>query len=105
MNLRECEEGEQFTSTGECDKCPAGTGFALEKMTSPGVCQPCPTDKAICDGGTKIGPKPGYWRKSNKTGVFIDCPNPSACLGMNVPTENPMGNCDVGYEGVLCTAC
>jgi len=74
-------------------------------MTSPGTCSKCPSDKAICLGGKKIGPKPGFWRKSNATGFFVECPNYAACLGMIAPDYNPMGSCEIGYEGILCTEC
>jgi len=60
-------------------------------MKEPGECKDCPSDEALCFGGSNIGPKPGYWRKSNKTEKFIKCPNPSACLGILPPDYNPSG--------------
>jgi hypothetical protein len=51
-------------------------------MDKPGECKKCPTELAICYGGSFIGPKPGYWRKSNATFNFIYCVNPNACLGI-----------------------
>jgi hypothetical protein len=42
-------------------------------MTSPGQCKDCLVDKAICNGGSNIGPKAGYWRSSNTTDNFIEC--------------------------------
>ncbi|CDW83853.1 UNKNOWN [Stylonychia lemnae] len=54
ISLRECEIGEQFTSSGKCVQCPDGLSFSLVKMNEPGNCQSCPTSKAICNGGTNI---------------------------------------------------
>lgn len=71
ISLRDCLVGEQFTSAGQCVTCPAGTSYSLVVMTSPGTCQQCPTDKAICNGGSNIGPKAGYWRTNNYTSDFI----------------------------------
>jgi hypothetical protein len=65
-----------------CISCPEGDSFLLEKLTEPGTCKKCPAEQAKCLGGSHIGPQPGYWRKNNKTSVFIACPNPSACLGI-----------------------
>ncbi|CDW84036.1 UNKNOWN [Stylonychia lemnae] len=36
IGLRECEIGEQFTSSGKCVKCPDGLSFSLVKMNEPG---------------------------------------------------------------------
>jgi len=74
-------------------------------MTSPGDCSPCPTAKAVCNGGTNIGPKPGYWRKSNVTSIFIPCMNYDACLGMIPPEYDPKGSCAKEYSGILCSEC
>ncbi|CDW81492.1 UNKNOWN [Stylonychia lemnae] len=66
INLRECSVGEQFTSAGKCIECQDNT-YSLIKMIEPNTCEICPSEKAICHGGTNIGPLPGYWRKSNTT--------------------------------------
>ena len=57
-------------------------------MTEPGECSVCPTDRAVCNGGGDIGPKPGYWRRSNATSTFIKCLFEAACLGMIPPEYN-----------------
>lgn len=66
-------------------------------MTAPGSCTTCPSDKAVCYGGSNIGPRPGYWRSSNSSSDFIACLYPSACLGMIAPENNPIGTCFTGY--------
>jgi hypothetical protein len=65
----------------------------------------CPNDTAICYGGSKIGPKPGYWRKNKTTSNFIKCPNYDACLGIKPPEYNELGQCADSYEGTLCGTC
>ena len=105
VSLRYCEVGEQFTSNGACSECASGTSYSLIKMTSPGNCETCPSDKALCYGGSNVGPAAGYWRKSNYTSNFIKCLNTNACLGMIAPENNPMGSCATGYQGILCADC
>ncbi|CDW85824.1 UNKNOWN [Stylonychia lemnae] len=104
IHLRECIEGEQFTSAGKCIECQDNT-YSLIKMIEPSSCEICPTEKAICIGGANIGPLPGYWRKSNTTKRIEKCLFEPACLGMIPPNQNPMGDCLQGYRGILCTDC
>eukprot|EP00347_Sterkiella_histriomuscorum_P024040 403332515 len=103
--LRECEVGEKFSEKGSCEQCISGTQYSLIKMTSPGSCLTCPTSVALCLGGSHIGPRPGYWRKSNTTQTFIECLNTNACLGMIPPEFNEQGSCLRGYSGILCSTC
>eukprot|EP00347_Sterkiella_histriomuscorum_P009701 403340212 len=105
LNLRECAVGEKFSDSGSCDSCPEGKSFSLVVMKEPGICRTCPTTKAVCNGGSNIGPQPGYWRKSNTTSNFIKCFNTASCLGMIPPKNNPQGECDTGYQGILCADC
>ncbi|CDW85156.1 UNKNOWN [Stylonychia lemnae] len=103
MNVRECLIGEQFTSSGKCESCV--DSFSLTQMKVPGECEECPAGKAICYGGSNIGPLPGYWRKSNYSKTFIQCMQQQACLGMVPPNNNPLGECSQGYKGILCGTC
>lgn len=105
VGLRECIVGEYFTALGECVECDPSQGFTLSPLKKPGSCTPCPTDKAACQGGSIIGPLPGYWRPSNTSDNFLHCPNPGACLGWVAPEWNPIGACAEGYTGVLCAEC
>jgi len=73
--LRECEVGEAFLDSGKCEVCKNGTAYLLMQLTSPGDCIPCP-EEALCFGGSKIGPKPTYWRKNATSHSFIECFNP-----------------------------
>ncbi|CDW82348.1 UNKNOWN [Stylonychia lemnae] len=92
ISLRECQVGEKFTDAGACDPCPIEKSYSLVKMTEPGQCKTCPTSKAVCNGGSNIGPQPGYWRKNNVT-------------GMVPPQNDPQGQCYTGYAGILCADC
>ena len=74
-------------------------------MDGPGQCSTCPTDKAICLGGSNIGPRPGYWRANNLTDEFIECNYSPACLGMVQPNNVSTGECHSGYQGILCSDC
>lgn len=94
VNLRTCIMGEYFTSNGKCIYCEAGVGYSVVVMTEPGSCKECPTERAYCEGGANVGPKPGYWRVSNMSSDFLKCPYPAACLGfypINYETYEPMG--------------
>jgi hypothetical protein len=102
--LRACLPGEGLRESGACYECPKGT-YLLEVPTTPTECKECNTERAICLGGSTIGPKPGYWRKSNTTEEFQVCPFSDACLGMRAPDFNPKGDCDEGYHGTLCQGC
>ncbi|CDW88390.1 UNKNOWN [Stylonychia lemnae] len=53
---------------------------------------------------SNVRPKPGYWRKNNKTSVFIKCYNEDACLGM-IQNQELTGECQESYRGVLCADC
>jgi len=75
IQLRKCIPGEQFTDAGKCDECDDSNSYSLIHMVEPGSCISCPTLVAICRDGDKIGPKAGYWRKSNATDNFIKCFN------------------------------
>ncbi|CDW71354.1 UNKNOWN [Stylonychia lemnae] len=105
IEVRGCSLGEQFTTAGKCVQCPEGETYSLEIMTKPGDCATCPLDKAVCNGGQNIGPKQGYWRRSNSSSTFIRCLYEAACLGMVEPENNPMGSCAEGYQKILCADC
>lgn len=96
--VRECIPGESLLAN-ECFVCERGT-YNLQPNA---VCLDCPVE-AYCYGGASIYPKEGYWRKDNQTDNFYACPNKGACLG-GKETLSASGDCEVGYEGVMCGAC
>lgn len=64
----------------------------LVSQSEPGECEVCPSE-AKCLGGSKMGPREGYWRPSNTTSTFKECPNRRACLGMINALSSEMGEC------------
>jgi hypothetical protein len=105
INLRECELGEAFLDSGECEACEAGVGYLLTAAAVETSCIPCPVAYATCIGGSSIVPKAGYWRPSNVTDVFYECNNVDACLGYIDTTSSLQGDCLEGYDGILCGKC
>lgn len=111
MEVQLCKLGEGLLPSGACFTCPKGT-FLLEAPTEPRECDVCQKDKATCEGSYLIGPRPGFWRKSEKSNAFFPCLNKNACLGFKpelpfTTPGNPVGLCNVeeGYSGVLCSSC
>ncbi|CAG9323993.1 unnamed protein product [Blepharisma stoltei] len=98
FDLRNCTVGEALVAK-TCQVCTSGT-YNLEAGTS---CKDCPAE-AKCYGKSDIYPLAGYWRWSNTTDDFLECPNSAACLG-GVATNNSLGECETGYYGNLCQSC
>ena len=51
----------------------------------------------------KTAPKPGYWRSKPQSELYEPCIRPESCLGGDI--EDPIGKCEVGYQGILCADC
>ncbi|KNC54757.1 uncharacterized protein AMSG_01608 [Thecamonas trahens ATCC 50062] len=64
------------------------------------ACAPCPTG-AVCPGGFRLWPKPGYWTPSEDAGFVVPCAAPATerCVGGKDAT------CGPGYTGQLCAGC
>lgn len=114
LEIRSCVLGEEQLRRGEnfiCQKC--ALGWYLLETPEEGVvtpCIPCPGLKAKCEGGYKIGPTPGFWRRNTTSAEFLKCPPTGACLGLylNYSTAQPYsytGFCGEGYYGALCSSC
>ena len=73
-------------------------------QTQPGSCKVCDPN-AVCFNGSRVAPKPGYWRNTNVSENFYRCPNFDACLGGGYLNNESTGICATGYEGVLCGQC
>jgi len=111
--VRNCTVGEGLKPSGACFPCPTGT-FLLMAPTKATECDACPKEKAFCEGGSNIGPKPGYWRSSIISDTFFECFEKEACLGMQAVGEpnitsfaRAVGVCNTtaGYYGALCSGC
>jgi hypothetical protein len=77
----------------------------------PSKCEPCKYTQSICTGGRRIGPRPGFWRKSENTSIFSKCFNADACVGLFMDVGNvkqkyrATGWCKEGYYGAFCASC
>lgn len=69
FDVRSCVSGEQMLSNGKCKECEGGY-YLLDVPTDPNSCKICDNEVAICLGGNRIYPRPGYWRSSPSTDVF-----------------------------------
>lgn len=97
LELRECIIGEE-TSEIMCKECDSGT-FIIYPADN---CLTCPTG-AVCPGGDSVIPNAGYWRSSVFSEYVYKCSTTEACLGGS--TEDFIGACFEGYEGILCQSC
>ena len=101
VNAQDCLIGQILTSNSTCISC--GTGFYLfEVGQADAQCKICESD-AICYGGSRTAPKPGFWRESEFTNNYIPCTYGPACLGGNI--KSPLTICEKGYSGTLCSNC
>ena len=48
-------------------------------------------------------PKAGYWRSAPRLESYSPCPRSESCLGGN--ETDPIGQCEIGYQGILCGDC
>lgn len=81
-NLRLCAKGEKLSANMACVTCPKKF-YSLKVFTSSSdraSCLSCPPE-AVCLGGDKLGPKPGFWRLDKDMNSFYACKNENACLG------------------------
>ena len=68
-------------------------------------CQSC-GEGALCPGGYRRWPKPGYWTATENSRVAVkSCAPPSTerCTGWNATTAQ--SGCGVGYQGFVCGQC
>ena len=69
-------------------------------------CRSCP-ENAVCPGGFRAWPAPGYWTSDATTGVIVQCPYPSKarCRGWSEGVESIL--CGPGYDdsSPLCGTC
>jgi len=101
-----CEVGDVYDdSTKTCDTCVAGT-YSFDEPYNGARCYQCESEQETCLGGSKIAPKPGYWRYDITKASVLECPASEACMGGLVDdVYYPEGLCDFPYEGNLCNKC
>ena len=93
-------------SSGACTNA-SNPAAALCAYGSGAACVTCPTG-ALCPGGSRLWPRPGFWVARESTASVSACapPDPGArCLGWSV--SRGVSLCGLGYlEGsFLCGAC
>ena len=93
-------------SSGLCTNA-SHPAAALCAFGSGTACSMCPSG-ALCPGGSRLWPRPGFWAASDGSGSVVPCapPDPGArCPGWSV--ARGVSLCGPGYlEGsYLCSAC
>jgi hypothetical protein len=73
--------------------CTVGTQYPVGSE-----CRPCPTG-AVCPGGNRVWPSPGFWNPGEDAGYVIRCNPESRCLGGDTSA------CSPGHMGDLCGEC
>jgi hypothetical protein len=90
-----------FLNASAGQLCVWGTGDA---------CLPCPPG-ALCPGGARLLPLPGFWAPApaSPPGDLYPCPTPDAeqrCPGYAaVPAAGGAYGCGAGFRGQVCAAC
>eukprot|EP00163_Fabomonas_tropica_P020199 TRINITY_DN3556_c0_g1_i2.p1 TRINITY_DN3556_c0_g1~~TRINITY_DN3556_c0_g1_i2.p1 ORF type:complete len:1274 (+),score=87.86 TRINITY_DN3556_c0_g1_i2:1380-5201(+) len=81
-----------FTDTCQGDSTQSFYGAGAE-------CRPCP-EGAICPGGFRMWPQPGWWNTDEFEGRVYRCPPPYfQCIG------GRLSPCLEGYQGRVCGTC
>ena len=103
--------GEQLTSDYICSLC-ANDSYSFKRTFGDfTLCEKCSgVTNFNCYGGNKLAPLAGFWRYSNKSTAFFECPNTESCLGdlsknKTFNWQYSSGACEEGYQGVLCNEC
>ena len=80
--FRECVRGESLTSNFVCKECdPETYSFNNNLNEILQNCKSCDSKNFYCYGGDKLTPKPGFWRFTEKSTKFYECPKKNLCLG------------------------
>ena len=82
---------------GECE-CQRGFWALTPEETRTQGCSLCPTGATCAGSSSRPVAQPGFF-PSASPGIFLECPNPDACLG-GVPFQ-----CKSGHTGRFCGAC
>ncbi len=57
----------------------AGTYSFDDPYSKSASCSQCESTQETCLGGSKIAPKPGYWRYDIHSASVLECPETKAC--------------------------
>ena len=113
--FRDCKFGEYLISSGsitKCQECQFGYwSIGKNRLDSKQGCTECDHTSTFCLGGSRIGPKPGYWRMNETSDIVTACANSDACLGNEIKTNDdkeqldPTGKCASEFRGNMCNKC
>eukprot|EP00163_Fabomonas_tropica_P003486 TRINITY_DN1298_c0_g1_i2.p1 TRINITY_DN1298_c0_g1~~TRINITY_DN1298_c0_g1_i2.p1 ORF type:complete len:2301 (+),score=155.89 TRINITY_DN1298_c0_g1_i2:1379-8281(+) len=88
--------GSMFTAANllyYTDDCPEPGSYGKGNQ-----CRACP-ENAVCPGGFRVHPAPGYWNSKEDSPEIIRCVPAEACLG------GFDAGCAPGYSGLACAQC
>ena len=115
VDFRQCTFGEYLIKSGvftKCQECQAGYWSVGKNDLDPKQgCTECDHTSTLCLGGSKVGPKPGYWRMNKTSNIVTACNNADACIGNDVNMDysihkiDPTGKCTAQFQGNLCDKC
>jgi hypothetical protein len=108
------------TGSSSTQQCLCEKGYFMELVDTDGqgvseaerVCKPCP-DNSNCESNGldqhSLISAQGYWRATNFSVVFYQCPLVAACPGkafnMSATTMTRDAQCKFGHAGVRCELC
>ena len=76
MIFRKCFRGEYYDiELAQCLPCKPTFFSSKNNFLEPSSCASCIDQPFYCYGGDKLSPKPGFWRRDEKSFKFIACPN------------------------------
>ena len=89
-----------------CLSRPAGAPYTCTHQTASGVCVPCPAG-ALCPGGPRLWPLPGYWVSSEFAGRVEACAPPEVLRCPGWDDDRGVASCGPGYDAgsPRCGAC
>ena len=114
LSFRNCRIGERYIENFICQECPLNTYSFIRNFNDriTDLCKDCSKESFNCFGGSKLTPRKGFWRLNEKSTNFLECPNPTACLGdtrkfidSKYSVQYSTGICADGYKDVKCTVC
>ena len=102
-----CKRGEVFLNL-QCLICDIGYYSFSDSpyLQNKSVCDVCDPN-AVCPGGDKLIPKPGYWRIDENSSKIIACTTADQCPDQTVVAVNNSLEfvCGESYYGHICANC
>jgi len=109
--FEDCELGDTYNPiTSACTTC-LRESYSFSDPFENQFCTPCNNQIAFCFGGSRIAPRPGFWRYNVNSDKMFECPINRACAGGYIYVNEtysryaPQGECNFPYQGNLCHQC